>query len=335
MKTISIIWSLKPTALSQFCKRGHHVWAFDPTKSTTALQEHLKDFFHRLAAPCIVNEKPGKRIHSTHVPQNSNIQICCDRYSGISRGSMPKPTCPTDRHHCTPHPSAENSKVLSGSKPPGCTQGWRLKELAGVHVRFLSSTIEMLWWLGKEAKVQRLYSPSKGQCLRNDTLVRQFSARENHGRSPVGAQLSVHKIASIGWPWVNHVSLRWSPFVITHMFLWLSGEVWMSFALTIAWFLSPSPTVFFCVGLLWSGWVRQEKNGKKPWIILFKKGWCQKIHYLLTGKKTAPTAASSQWPGDKGHTCHVYRWSKLQGTSWCLWQQIFCPEELTPVWRSG
>lgn len=157
-------------------------------KSTTALQKLIKGFFHRLAAPQMVKEKPGKCIHSARVAQNSNIQIICVRYSGISSrylhswSSMPQFTYPTERHHRTPRPSAENSKLLSG-----CTQGWRLKELSSVHVGLLSSTIEMLWWSGKEPEIQTLHPPSKGQGLRNYRLVRQFSARENHGTSPVGA----------------------------------------------------------------------------------------------------------------------------------------------------
>lgn len=75
MKNFTIIWNLKLSVLSHLCRRGHHAPQFSPTKSTTALQKLTEDFFHRLAVPCIVKEKPGECIHTIHVVQNSNIQI--------------------------------------------------------------------------------------------------------------------------------------------------------------------------------------------------------------------------------------------------------------------
>ena len=110
MKNFTIIWTLKLSVLSHLCRRGHRAPQFSPTKSTTALQKLMEDFFHRLAAPCIVKKKPGECIHTIHVVQNSNIQItvtdtalesaadnCTAEVVHLRLSALLK------RHHCTAH----------------------------------------------------------------------------------------------------------------------------------------------------------------------------------------------------------------------------------------
>lgn len=192
-------------------------------------------------------------MHSQHsLSQSSNIQICCDRDSGISSrylhhwGSIPKFTSPTEVLLRTSSLCRKQQGVVR-IKADKLHSGLRLREVAGVYASLLSSTREMFWWSQKEPNIQGFCPLSKGQDQRNYRLVRQFSARENHGRNLAGAQLTVHKIISIDCGWVNHVSPRQLPAVITYMYLWLRGKVWMFFTLTLAWFLSLSPTGFFCV----------------------------------------------------------------------------------------
>lgn len=67
----SIIQALKLAVLSHLCRRGHHVLHSCSSKSSTALQKHIEDFLHRLAAPVRAREKQGNHIHTMQVAQNS------------------------------------------------------------------------------------------------------------------------------------------------------------------------------------------------------------------------------------------------------------------------
>lgn len=155
------------------------------------------------------------------------------------------------RYYCTSHPSAENSKVLSGSRLTSCIQGWGWERWL-VSMQACSLASEKCWWSQKEPKIQGFCPPSKGQDQRNYRLVGQFSARENHRRNLVGAQLTAHKIVSIDCGWVNHVSPRQLPVVITYMYLWLRGKVWMSFTSTLAFFFTISHSIFlYWVVMVW------------------------------------------------------------------------------------